>query len=97
MQSESILILLRFPVVYRDDAMPAPGGEATQHQGAVHGDPIQALGDVDSSWTSLALRLKIFIIFLMEQLSLPQLLRKTIFLVAVVCQILDPLGVQHIM
>ena len=25
--------------------MPAPGGEATQHQGAVHGDPIQALGD----------------------------------------------------
>ena len=30
---------------YRDDVMSAPGGEATQHQGAVHGDPIQALGD----------------------------------------------------
>ena len=45
LQSESILILLRFPVVYRDDVMPAPGGEATQHQGAVHGDPIQALGE----------------------------------------------------
>ena len=45
MQSESILILLRFPVVYRDNVMPTSGGEATQHQGAVHGDPIQALGD----------------------------------------------------
>ena len=32
-------------MVYKDDVMSAPGGEATQHQGAVHGDPIRALGD----------------------------------------------------
>ena len=29
--------------------MSAPGGEATQHQSAVHGDPIQALGDVEAA------------------------------------------------
>ena len=29
--------------------MPAPGGEATQHQGAVHGDPIQALCDAKAT------------------------------------------------
>ena len=47
--TESILILLRFPVGYRDDVMSAPGGVATQHQGAVHGDPIQALGDDEAA------------------------------------------------
>ena len=30
---------------YKHDVMPAPGGEADQHQGTVQGDPIQALGD----------------------------------------------------